>query len=182
MSNLAVYAQNITELVDFREAMQIYGVEVNRAGFAVCPFHNEKTPSMKIYSDHFYCFGCGKGGDIISFVSDNFKLGFTETLKKINTDFSLNLPIGERMTLRQSKYYQNQLEEIKLKRFLKQTRKRQRMCEYHDLLDAAEGFERDIKQYAPKSPFDTPHPLFINALKWLDHVNYMLNTFDWEEE
>ena len=36
----------------------------------LCPFHSEKTPSCTIYSDtqSFYCFGCGAGGDVISFI------------------------------------------------------------------------------------------------------------------
>ena len=42
-------------------------IEFNRSGFAPCVFHNEKTPSMKYYRDdnRVYCFGCGKGGDIL---------------------------------------------------------------------------------------------------------------------
>lgn len=57
-----------------------YGYKITRAGFISCPFHNEKTASMKIYKDSFHCFGCGSSGDIFAFVQkhDNcdFKTAF----------------------------------------------------------------------------------------------------------
>ncbi len=66
---------------------------------ALCPFHNEKTPSFMISPDKqiWRCFGCGKGGDLISFVMDIEGLDFVETLKLLapragvvldNKDFS----------------------------------------------------------------------------------------------
>ena len=42
------------------EVARFYGLEMNRAGMACCPFHDDKTPSLKVYDDHFYCFGCAK--------------------------------------------------------------------------------------------------------------------------
>lgn len=57
-----------------------YGIKVNRNGFCCCPFHREKTASMKIYKDSYHCFGCGENGDIFSFVQNmegvNFKTAF----------------------------------------------------------------------------------------------------------
>lgn len=50
---------------------------------ALCPFHNEKTPSFMISPDKqiWHCFGCGKGGDLISFVMEMEGLSFVEALK-----------------------------------------------------------------------------------------------------
>ena len=57
-----------------------YGYKISRAGFVSCPFHSERTASMKIYKDSFHCFGCGSCGDIFAFVQkhDNcdFKTAF----------------------------------------------------------------------------------------------------------
>ncbi len=53
-----------------------YGLKVNRAGFTACPFHNEKTPSMKVYSDGYHCFGCGAHGDIFTFTQHMSKCDF----------------------------------------------------------------------------------------------------------
>ncbi len=56
--------------VPVRAAAERYGLEVNDSGMARCPFHNDRTPSMKLYADHFYCFGCGKYGDVVDLTSE----------------------------------------------------------------------------------------------------------------
>ena len=58
----------IKQSVSMREVVEQYGYHPNRAGFISCPFHKEKTASMKIYKDSYNCFGCGANGDIFSFV------------------------------------------------------------------------------------------------------------------
>ena len=45
-----------------RQAAEHYGIHVNRNGMACCPFHNDKTPSMKL-DRRYHCFGCGADGD-----------------------------------------------------------------------------------------------------------------------
>ena len=60
-------------------------VKLKRAGknfLGLCPFHSEKTPSFSVSPDKqtYYCFGCGKGGDIFSFVMETEGLGFREAL------------------------------------------------------------------------------------------------------
>ena len=49
-----------------RQAAEHCGIKINRSGMAVCPFHNDKNPSMKI-DRRYYCFGCGEKGDAIVF-------------------------------------------------------------------------------------------------------------------
>ena len=51
----------------------------------LCPFHNERTPSFNVDADKgFYkCFGCGKAGDLISFVRETEQLGFTEAVEAL---------------------------------------------------------------------------------------------------
>lgn len=49
----------IRNAVPMQDFAKFYGLQISRSGMACCPFHDDKTPSMKIYSDHFYCFGCG---------------------------------------------------------------------------------------------------------------------------
>lgn len=58
---------------------------------ACCPFHNDKYPSMKIDSSHYYCFGCGAHGDAVGYVAEMFSLAQYDAACKIIQDF--NLPI-----------------------------------------------------------------------------------------
>lgn len=46
-----------------------------------CIFHSEKTPSMAIYEDHYYCFGCSANGDVISWAQQAFEVSFGEAVK-----------------------------------------------------------------------------------------------------
>ena len=55
----------------------------NRAGFIKCPFHKEKTASMKIYKDSYYCFGCGESGDIFTMLQRMDNLTFREAFEAL---------------------------------------------------------------------------------------------------
>ncbi|MEW6069753.1 MAG: CHC2 zinc finger domain-containing protein, partial [Candidatus Thermoplasmatota archaeon] len=48
-----------------------------------CPFHNDTNPSFTVYKDSFYCFGCGKSGDIISFIEFIENVDFKGAVKKL---------------------------------------------------------------------------------------------------
>ncbi len=81
----------IKEHLTMKRVVQRYGFEPDRSDFILCPFHNEKTASLKIYDKSFYCFGCGAGGDMIKFVSMLFKIGNSQAAVRLNEDFALNL-------------------------------------------------------------------------------------------
>ncbi len=51
----------------------------------LCPFHEDfATPSLAIYSDHYYCYGCEVHGDAIDFIQKLFKVSFEEAVKALN--------------------------------------------------------------------------------------------------
>lgn len=58
----------------------VTGEQVKR-GNVCCTFHNERTPSMKIYEDSFHCFGCGAHGDVIDFVQKKNNCSHKEALE-----------------------------------------------------------------------------------------------------
>ncbi len=87
-------ASIIKQSVTLSQACQTYGIPINRQGFSRCPFHSgDNTPSFKIYPNNrgFYCFGCGMGGDVITFLMKLFGLNFIDAVKKLNADFNLGL-------------------------------------------------------------------------------------------
>lgn len=61
---------------------------------ALCPFHSEKTPSFHIYTDtqSFYCFGCGAGGDVITFTKRIENLDYIEAVKLLSQRGGLDIP------------------------------------------------------------------------------------------
>ena len=85
--------ERVKERVSMLEVAKFYGFEPNRAGFVRCAFHNEKTPSCKLYDRNFFCFGCQTGGTIVDFTSKLFNLTPIDAVKKINSDFNLGLSL-----------------------------------------------------------------------------------------
>ena len=79
-----VVKQNITA----RQVAEFYGINVKHNGMACCPFHDDKTPSMKL-DERYYCFGCHATGDAVDFVSNLFQIGKLEAAKQIADDFHL---------------------------------------------------------------------------------------------
>lgn len=79
--------EKVLEATDIVDLIGSY-IQVKKAGSAYranCPFHHEKTPSFYITpsTQRFHCFGCGKGGDAISFVRDHENLPFMDAVRKL---------------------------------------------------------------------------------------------------
>ena len=85
MNVFAVVKDNVTA----KDVAMRYGIKINRSGLACCPFHRDKTPSMKI-DKRYYCFGCGETGDATDLVAKYFGLAPKEAAMKIASDFGLN--------------------------------------------------------------------------------------------
>ena len=78
----------VKQSVTTRQAAEYYGLSVNRSGKVACPFHNDRTPSMKV--DHrFHCFGCGADGDVIDFVARLYGIGTKKAAEKLAEDFQI---------------------------------------------------------------------------------------------
>lgn len=67
-----------------------------RGCVCLCPFHSEKSPSCTVFLDsadpHFYCFGCGAGGDVITFVMKIENLGYVEAVKFLADRAGMTMP------------------------------------------------------------------------------------------
>lgn len=72
-------------------------VSLKRAGKnlkGLCPFHNEKTPSFTVYpeSNSYYCYGCGNGGDALTFIKNIENLDYIEALKSLADRAGITIP------------------------------------------------------------------------------------------
>ena len=72
------FFESIKAAVTARQAAEHYGIECNRNGMARCPFHDDRTPSMKLDA-RFHCFGCGADGDVIDLTAKLFGIGKYQT-------------------------------------------------------------------------------------------------------
>ncbi len=80
--------EEIKSLYSMRDILERYKIpQPNRAGFICCPFHKEKTASMKIFAKDFHCFGCGAHGDIFTFVMLMDRLSFKEAFAELGGDY-----------------------------------------------------------------------------------------------
>ena len=172
------YANEIKSRVSMPEMMGRYGFELDRSGFCKCPLHGEKTGSFKAYSGNrgFYCFGCGAHGSVIDFVMQYFGLTFQDAIAKINTDFSLGLPIGERISLRHRRELERKQRERQEERNREQREWERLEGEYWAAFDVWKKYDTNKREYAPKSLSEDFHPLYVEAAKNIDCAAYLLDT------
>ena len=57
--------RSVKAAVPVPEAARRLGIEPDPGGMARCPFHPDKRPSLRLYPEHFYCFGCHAHGDVV---------------------------------------------------------------------------------------------------------------------
>ena len=147
-----------------RQAAELYGIRVSRHGMAVCPFHNDKNPSMKV-DKRFHCFACQADGDAVDFVSRLFGLPSREAAVKLADDFGIS--------------YDNR-QKHRIKPHIREPTPEQRYRQeesrcYKVLSDYFHHLRTWKQQYAPKQPEDEWHPLFVEALQRESHIEYLLD-------
>lgn len=138
--------------VTTRQAAEIYGIRVNRHGMAVCPFHNDKNPSMKV-DMRFHCFACQADGDAVDFVSRLFGLPSKEAAMKLADDFGICYDSRQKPSVKPK---------IREPTPEQRYRQEENRC-YKVLTDYFHSLRAWKQQYAPKQPEDEWHPLFVES-------------------
>ena len=157
--------QNVKYGVNCREAAERYGVSVNRQGKALCPFHNDRHPSLYAADDHYHCFACGEHGDVIDFAAKLFGLPLYEAAQRLAADFHLTPDKPPSAAALHAKRIRTEAQQL---------RENERLC-FSVLSDYARVL-RDWKvQYAPQSPAEAPDARFIEACHKLDRTEYYLD-------
>lgn len=90
------FLQELKMKTDIEDVISTY-VTLKRRGatlVGLCPFHNEKTPSFTVYpaTQSFYCFGCGAGGDAITFLKKIENLDYLDAVKTLTQRAGLQMP------------------------------------------------------------------------------------------
>jgi len=161
MSVFQVVKDNVTT----RQVAEHYGIKVRRNGMACCPFHDDKSPSMKV-DKRFHCFGCGEDGDVIDFTARLYDLSPLDAAMRIASDFGLNYDNQRSPPPKKSLKRKLTMEQ----QFLKETNH----C-FMVLSDYLHSLKHWKEEYAPINADTEWHPLFVEALQNITKVEYLLD-------
>lgn len=172
-------ADQVKSLVTIREVAEHYGFYPNRAGYICCPFHREKTASLKLYPDGrgWCCFGCHAGGTVIDFVMKLFDIPFRQAILRINADFALGLTWDKPDPAVRSAVLEAHRREARRKAKLEQLEER------HRKLAAEHCYWWDVlKYFTPVRDGDSVyiHPLYVEAVKKQPYLEYLLDELEEE--
>ena len=145
--------------VSVKETAEYYGLEVNRGSMVCCPFHADRTPSMKLNEDYFYCFGCGASGDVIDLAARLFGLSGYDAAKKLAADFGI---AGQKPSIL-----------AKLQRGKSQA-ETERRC-FRVLGDYLQILQDWKENCAPQSPEESIDPRYAEACHMLERIGNMLD-------
>lgn len=148
-----------------RQTAEHCGIKINRNGMAVCPFHKDRNPSMKIDS-RYYCFGCGEKGDAIDFVARFYGLGKKDAALQIASDFGISFDDNRGRKLPSKRKRKLSPEQ----RFERAEKK----C-FRVLSDYLCCLRKWQEQYAPHSAEEEWNPLFCEALEKKAYIEYLLD-------
>lgn len=151
----------IKKIYSMQDILPRYGIQPNRAGFIRCPFHKEKTASMKIYPDSYYCFGCGAHGDVLDFVQEMEGLSFREAFLDLGGTYE-----KETFCDRMARYHAQKEREMRRKRE-EDLRVRRKLN--NDLIDIYREW------YQKSEPFSDVWTDCYNALQYQLYLHEILN-------
>ena len=151
--------ETVKAAVTPRMAAERYGLPVRQGNMICCPFHNDRTPSMKLNEEYFYCFGCGAHGDVIALTAQLFNLPPVEAAKKLAADFGI---AGQKPSIL-----------AKLQRG-KSQEETERRC-FRVLGDYLRILQDWKTNCAPQSPEDAIDPRYAEACHMLERIENMLD-------
>ena len=142
-----------------RMAAERYGLPIQQGSMVCCPFHADRTPSMKLNEDYFYCFGCGASGDVIDLAARLCGLSGYDTARKLATEFGMTEQKPSILA--------------KLQRGKSQA-EAERRC-FRVLGDYLQILQDWKEHCAPQSPEDAIDPRYAEACHMLERIGNMLD-------
>ena len=153
--------ERVRSSVTMKQVAELYGIDTKR-GMINCPFHNDKTPSMKLYDDHYYCFGCGEHGDAVSFAARITGLSQYEAAKQLCSAFGI---------------VHNSSEPFIKPMIKRESQREQETKAFRILSDYCKMLREWREKYKPSRPDSGPDPLFAESLAKQDEYEQYCNIF-----
>lgn len=149
-----------------------------------CPFHNDSNPSMKLYPDHYYCFGCGAHGDVIDLVGHLNHLTAIQAAEKLIHDFVLDIPVSQNLSPpekdKRIKIANEALRSEKIQRAFSMAIRdlRMKLVSCKEKLD---GWKYSLAPEDKDVPTEQWDYRFTTALIWSDYIDYLIDLIDFGE-
>jgi DNA primase len=166
LTNRPSIADAIKQRVTMPEIMTMCGIPVNHQGYASCPFHHERTASLRVYPDvrGWHCFGCQRGGSVIDFVMQFYEISFDAAVFKINYDFQLGIELNKKMGIRERIAMRAADKERQAERARQDAVILQAESDYWYAFDLLLTADRVIRWQAPQTIDEQWSDLFCHAL------------------
>lgn len=157
--------------VDIIDVARKYGINVNRNNKALCCFHKEKTPSLSFHKEKqiYKCFSCGKGGDVISLVSELLNINALEAAKSINYTLGLGLDPNQKSDCFQINKYKN-------KQKTEEMFKKWELNTFLLLTDYLHLLWKWEEENTPENMDEDPNELYVEAMHNRDYIEYLIDT------
>lgn len=173
------FATEIKQRIKIPELLQFYGFDIIKNRIK-CPLHNGEDYNCGIKQEYIHCFVCGESADVIGFVMKYFGLTFQESITKLNSDFYLGLPIGEKLDRRKRIDLAKKSFKAKQERERQKNKQKRLENEYHKALDDFTRLDKQKIKYKPLNADLELHPLFVDAIISLPHAEYRLECAETE--
>jgi DNA primase len=177
--NNTYIANEIKKRIKMPELLQFYGFDIKR-GRMKCPLHNGEDYNCGVKENYIHCFVCDESANVITFIIKYYGLSFKEAITKLNNDFNLGLPIGEKLDRRKQI-------DIAKKSFQARQEREKQQKEHNRLknarkiaLDKWVRLDTQKTKYKPKSLNEVLHPLFVEAIMNLPYAKYRLECAETE--
>ena len=152
--------------INAREVAEHYGIDVNRYGKALCPFHNDRNPSPFVDDEHYYCYACGEHGDVIDFTAKLHGLKMYEAAQKLAYDFGITQDKPPTKAMQEKQNRKSEAQRL---------RENEKLC-FSALMEYYKLLQEWMAIYAPRTPKDDIDSRFTEACHWLSYVEYLVDT------
>ena len=151
--------ETIKAAVTTRQAAESFGFAVDKHGMALCPFHDDHNPSLKL-SKRYYCFACGESGDVIDFTAKFFGISVHSAAIKLARDFGIDPrpPTQLHIPVPDTEPFQE----------------KELPCIF-SLSQDLQRYRRWKREFAPEDPNELYDDRFVEACRNLSHTEYLLD-------
>ncbi len=170
MEQLNIF-ETVKQSVSLRHAASFYGIHVQRNGKTACPFHADVDPSLQLYEDHYYCYGCGAHGDVTDFMAGIFHLTPLEAARKLAADSHIRMVPASRPS-----HYPSSSFHAAPKRSDHRHLKIQRIHAVQQLLSDLDNVTALKEKEAPSSPDEEFPDSYLKLIRAETTIMQMIDT------